>query len=128
MNTDFDLARRRLLLAGAATAAGATLPALSFAAAADEPLITRPVPASGEAFPIVGIGTAVIFDFENDATKFAERRAVIETLIVAWFFALYLWLVVPIKSLWFCLLGEFVLLGLWGFVRKSTDKPERRKP
>jgi aryl-alcohol dehydrogenase-like predicted oxidoreductase len=31
--------------------------------------------------PIVGIGTAVIFDFENDPAKQAERRQVLETLV-----------------------------------------------
>ena len=31
--------------------------------------------------PIVGIGTAVIFDFENDPAKQAERRKVLETLV-----------------------------------------------
>jgi len=81
MTTSTDPQRRRLLAAGAASAAVATLPPLSLAAAADAPLITRPIPVSGEAFPIVGIGTAVIFDFENDAAKFAERRAVIDTLV-----------------------------------------------
>jgi aryl-alcohol dehydrogenase-like predicted oxidoreductase len=49
------------------------------AGAAEEPLITRPIPHSGERIPIVGIGTAVIFDFENDAAHYAERRAVIQT-------------------------------------------------
>jgi aryl-alcohol dehydrogenase-like predicted oxidoreductase len=51
------------------------------AAAAQEAVITRPIPHSGERIPIVGIGTAVIFDFENDAAKFAERREVIRNLV-----------------------------------------------
>jgi aryl-alcohol dehydrogenase-like predicted oxidoreductase len=82
MKTSYDSQRRRVMLAGAASALGSTLPGLSFAAAAaEEPLKTRPIPSSGEQLPIVGIGTAVIFDFENDAAKFAERRQVIQTLI-----------------------------------------------
>jgi len=51
------------------------------ARAADEPLTTRPIPHSGERLPIVGIGTAVIFDYENDAGKQAARRDVIRTLV-----------------------------------------------
>jgi aryl-alcohol dehydrogenase-like predicted oxidoreductase len=49
--------------------------------AADDALATRPIPRSGERIPIVGIGTAVIFDFENDPAKYAERREVIRTLV-----------------------------------------------
>ncbi len=70
-----------MLAAGAASALGSLLPGMSIAAATEEPLRTRPIPVSGEALPIVGIGTAVIYDFENDAAKFAERRQVIQTLI-----------------------------------------------
>jgi aryl-alcohol dehydrogenase-like predicted oxidoreductase len=77
-----DASRRKLLAAGAVTAAGAWsgLAAL-IARAADEPVITRPIPHSGEALPVIGIGTAIIFDFENDAAKYAERRKVIETQV-----------------------------------------------
>ena len=65
--------------------AGASAAALSgalsrLAIAAEEALQTRPVPSSGERLPIIGIGTAVIFDFENDAAKFGERREVLKTL------------------------------------------------
>jgi aryl-alcohol dehydrogenase-like predicted oxidoreductase len=74
-----DNPQRRQLLAGAGAAALAT--SLPLRAAAEEALQTRPIPSSGERLPVVGIGTAVIFDFENDAAKLAERRAVIETLI-----------------------------------------------
>jgi aryl-alcohol dehydrogenase-like predicted oxidoreductase len=51
------------------------------AQAADAPVITRPIPHSGEALPVIGIGTAIIFDFDNDAAKYAERHKVIETLV-----------------------------------------------
>ena len=81
MPSRFDIQRRRLLGAGAgsALAALAGLPVPS--RAADDAIITRPIPHSGERLPIVGIGTAVIFDFENDASKFAERREVIQRLV-----------------------------------------------
>jgi aryl-alcohol dehydrogenase-like predicted oxidoreductase len=74
-----DPARRRILAAGgaAALAAGLACPAR----AADEPLRTRPIPHSGEQLPVVGIGTAIIFDFDNDAAAFAERREVVRALV-----------------------------------------------
>ena len=66
--------------AGAAVAAAlARFP--SSAEAAEEPIKTRPIPHGGERLPIVGIGTAVIFDFENDPMKYAERRQVIRALV-----------------------------------------------
>ena len=74
--------RRRVLVAGATAALAAVLPKFGYAASAsDEPVKTRPIPHSGEQLPIVGIGTAVIFDFENDPAKQAERRKVLETLV-----------------------------------------------
>jgi aryl-alcohol dehydrogenase-like predicted oxidoreductase len=82
MSACTDPSRRRLLGAGAATFAGYALsPLQSVAFAADDALATRPIPHSGERIPIVGIGTAVIFDFENDAGKYAERREVIQALV-----------------------------------------------
>src|SRR5258705_5093627 len=74
--------RRRVLAAGAAAALAAALPTFASAApAAEEPIKTRPIPHSGEQLPIIGIGTAVIFDFVNDPVKQAERRQVIESLV-----------------------------------------------
>jgi aryl-alcohol dehydrogenase-like predicted oxidoreductase len=73
---------RRTLIAGAAAAAA--LPGLALSpearAAAAGPVLTRPIPHSGERIPVIGIGTAIIFDFENDPAKYAERRQVIEIL------------------------------------------------
>jgi len=77
-----DLSRRRMLAAGAGAALGAMLArAPQLALAADEALITRPIPHSGEPLPVIGIGTAIIFDFENDAAKYAERRQVVQTFV-----------------------------------------------
>jgi len=76
-----DPVRRRVLVAGVATAAASALPTVALAAGDGGPLTTRPIPVSGERLPVIGIGTAVIFDFENDAAKFAERREVIRTLV-----------------------------------------------
>ena len=82
MRSRTDLARRRVLAAGAGAALAAVLGRFPDAArAAEEPLKTRPIPHSGEQLPIVGIGTAVIYDFANDPAKYAERRQVIQTLV-----------------------------------------------
>jgi aryl-alcohol dehydrogenase-like predicted oxidoreductase len=71
---------RRQVLAGAAGAGlAASLPGLATAAQAAT-VRTRPIPHSGEQIPVVGIGTAIIFDFQNDAAKYAERKAVIQQL------------------------------------------------
>jgi aryl-alcohol dehydrogenase-like predicted oxidoreductase len=72
--------RRRFLMASAATAGVLVMPQLAHAA--DQPIIARPIPHSGELLPIIGIGTAIIFDFENDAAKYADRRKVMETMVV----------------------------------------------
>ena len=75
-----DPLRRHLLAGTAAAALAAALPRAR-AVATDDALQTRPIPQSGERLPVIGIGTAVIFDFANDATKFAERRQVMQTLV-----------------------------------------------
>jgi len=79
MSASGGWSRRRLLGAGA----GATLAALlaRYARAAGDALETRPIPGSGERLPVIGIGTAVVFDFENDAEKYALRRAVVRELV-----------------------------------------------
>ena len=74
-----DRMRRRFIAGAAGAAVGAAF--APFAGAAEEPLKTRPIPHSGEQLPIVGIGSAVIFDFENDPAKLAERSQVIQVLI-----------------------------------------------
>lgn len=77
-----DLTRRRVIAVTAGTALAAALsPLAGVAGAAEEPVATRPIPHSGERLPIIGIGTAIIFDFENDPAKHAERRQVIQMLI-----------------------------------------------
>lgn len=82
MSSRTDLSRRRVLAAGAGAALAGVLARFPRAArAADEPLRTRPIPHGGERLPVVGIGTAVIFDFQNDPVKYAERRQVIQTFI-----------------------------------------------
>jgi aryl-alcohol dehydrogenase-like predicted oxidoreductase len=44
-------------------------------------VLTRPIPHSGEPLPVIGIGTASIFDFHDDPAKYAERRQVLQRLV-----------------------------------------------
>jgi len=82
VNSRIDAVRRRVLAAGAGAALTAALARfLPAAGAAEAPLRTRPIPQGGEQLPVIGIGTAIIFDFENDPVKFAERRQVIQALV-----------------------------------------------
>ena len=82
MDSRTDSSRRRVLAAGAGAALAGVLARFPRAArAADEPLRTRPIPHGGERLPVVGIGTALIFDFQDDPVKYAERRQVIQTFI-----------------------------------------------
>jgi diketogulonate reductase-like aldo/keto reductase len=71
------LSRRDML---AATAAAAALPSAAFAQAA-APILKRRVPQTGYMLPVVGIGTAIIFDFENDPAKLEARKQVVRTLV-----------------------------------------------
>jgi len=84
MNARPGISRRRALAAaGAAALAGALARLPEMASAGDAPLRTRAIPHGGERLPVVGIGTAIIFDFENDAGRYAERREVIRSLAAA---------------------------------------------
>jgi aryl-alcohol dehydrogenase-like predicted oxidoreductase len=77
-----NLSRRRAIAAAGGAALSSALPWLAPAAHGAEGLVAmRPIPSSGERLPIVGIGTAVIFDYQNDPAKQAARREVIRTLI-----------------------------------------------
>ncbi len=73
-----NLTRRDFALSSAGLAASALLPFDAFAQSHDEP-ITRAIPGSGERVPVVGLGTASVFDSDDDATKRAAG-AVIKTL------------------------------------------------
>jgi aryl-alcohol dehydrogenase-like predicted oxidoreductase len=75
--------RREVLALGAGFGAAAALgiaPACGQTVAA-KPVLTRPIPRSGERLAVVGLGTAIIFDIGNDAARRAERRSVIQTLL-----------------------------------------------
>ena len=81
MPTDtFHADRRRVLMASAAAGLAATLPSSPSWAQAPA-LLARKIPASGELLPAVGIGTAIILDFENDKAKLDERAQVLKVLV-----------------------------------------------
>ena len=65
---------RRTLLAGLAGASAAT--ALG-PAAADEPALSRPIPATGERVPAIGMGTWITFNVGSDPELLAGRVAVL---------------------------------------------------
>jgi aryl-alcohol dehydrogenase-like predicted oxidoreductase len=69
--------RRAALQAAAAAALSQATPVFAQGGG----LLARPIPSSGERLPSVGIGTAIIFDFENDPAKLAERGEVLKALV-----------------------------------------------
>src|SRR5246500_565204 len=46
----------------------------------ETPLLTRPIPSSGERIPAVGLGTAYVFDENNEATR-SKANAVVQALV-----------------------------------------------
>ena len=75
--------RRNALRLGAKLSAGfglATSWAPFAALAAEGPLITRAIPKSGEQIPIVGVGTARVFDIDPSGSQMAEREQVLREL------------------------------------------------
>ena len=73
--------RREILALGAGLTAGTLLPGLGAAQAVAKPLLARPIPKSKELLPVIGLGTAIIFDIDSDAEKRAERSKVIQSLL-----------------------------------------------
>jgi aryl-alcohol dehydrogenase-like predicted oxidoreductase len=51
------------------------------ALAQDAPILTRPIPASGERLPAVGLGTSRVFNVGDDAEKRAELAQVLRNLV-----------------------------------------------
>ncbi len=81
MNKINNLYTRREMLMLAAGVAASTLPGVTLAQSAGKPLLTRPIPKTKEALPVIGLGTAIIFDIHNDAAQRAERVKVINTFL-----------------------------------------------
>jgi len=71
--------RRDVLRVGATTAAGLALGLPSLLQAQDN-VITKPIPSSGERIPLIGIGTARRYDVASTDTELAPLRDVLRTL------------------------------------------------
>lgn len=65
MHQSFRSGRRRLLQSVMAIGANAMLHPLA-GAAAQQPILTRPIPSSGEALPVIGLGSWITFNVGND--------------------------------------------------------------
>ena len=76
--SEWRLNRRELMAMGAAAGGGLLVPGLL---AADEPVMRRKIPASGEPLPIVGLGTSGVFDVEPTAENLATRREIVELMV-----------------------------------------------
>lgn len=72
--------RRTILKLGAGLGAAAAL-GIAPARAQARPLLARKIPRSGEMLPVIGLGTAIVFNIGNDAAQRAERSKVIRTFI-----------------------------------------------
>jgi aryl-alcohol dehydrogenase-like predicted oxidoreductase len=73
-----ELTRRHFTMLPAAVAAAALTPAVF--AQTSEPLLTRAIPSSGERLPAVGLGTAEVFDSDDETTR-QKAAAVVQALI-----------------------------------------------
>jgi aryl-alcohol dehydrogenase-like predicted oxidoreductase len=60
--------------------AGASLLSTKVVAKPDTPLLTRPIPRTGEHVPAVGLGTAYVFDVNNEVTR-SKADAVVQALV-----------------------------------------------
>lgn len=72
--------RREVLALGAGLAAAAAI-GNTHAQTALRPVLARAIPRTGEKLPVVGLGTAIVFDIGDDAAQRAERGKVIQTLL-----------------------------------------------
>jgi len=80
------LSRRRVLAGCSGLGAALSVPGwriLAVARAEPAALATRPIPHSGEALPVIGLGTANGFDRGDEPTRQAARAAVIRTLVAS---------------------------------------------
>jgi diketogulonate reductase-like aldo/keto reductase len=82
LNPSYRGASRRRFIYGAAAAAALPLLARMNAMAAD-PMITRPIPSSAEAMPVIGLGTWNVFDVGEDAGARAPLKEVLQHLVDA---------------------------------------------
>lgn len=72
--------RRKILQLGAGLGTAAAL-GIAPARAQAKPLLARKIPRTGEMLPVIGMGTAIVFNIGNDAAQRAERSKVIQTFV-----------------------------------------------
>ena len=75
--------RRQLLAAGLATAGGAIVPLRAARSQAASPLLTKPIPSTGEQLPAVGLGTWITFNVGDDPELKDECAGVMATFFEA---------------------------------------------
>ena len=73
-----DITRRIAMTGPLAAVAVLALPAT-----ASTPMLTRKIPSSGEALPVVGLGTWQTFDIGNDRAEMDQRKQVLRVLFEA---------------------------------------------
>lgn len=73
-----DWNRREVLAAGAALGA---MPGLVFGS--DSTMLTKPIPSSGEALPVIGLGTYDVFDVDSTSEAIATRKDIVDRLVAA---------------------------------------------
>ena len=74
------MTRRQIVAQMAGTLVLANAPA---AQAGGSPMLTRPIPATGEPMPVIGFGTWQTFDVGDNRAAIALRREVLETLFAS---------------------------------------------
>jgi aryl-alcohol dehydrogenase-like predicted oxidoreductase len=73
----YDISRRDVIAGGSALAISSALPAW----AQEAQILKKKIPHSGEMLPVVGLGTAIVFNIGEDAAERAQRREVLEALV-----------------------------------------------
>jgi diketogulonate reductase-like aldo/keto reductase len=73
-----DWTRRDILAAGAALGA---LPGMTLAG--EPAMLTRPIPSTGEALPLIGLGTYDVFDVDSTSEAIAQREDIVAGLVAA---------------------------------------------
>jgi len=72
--------RRKVLQLGAGLGVATAL-GIAPANAQAKSLLARKIPRTGEMLPVIGMGTAIVFNIGNDAAQRAERSKVIQTFV-----------------------------------------------